>query len=241
MSIINRFLSAVTEPEFKLARDLTAMAIADGEVTPEEKEAMSTICKLEGIDESKLLVSLRGGYENVKNEMPSSREEREGYLRNLIKLIGADGYAAPQEVYLFQIVASKMGLNQMDVVSLFLLTTTHEYFTGDTGIRVFASFLENYIAPKVKSEIANRESLSTIYNTVATHTVVSKDSKRDRENLRRNLAHTTATFLENTILIKEFADVGLDFAIMAKQEEMKVYKKYTTGYNSIIGEDSLNA
>ena len=25
MSIINRFLSAVTEPEFKLARDLTAM------------------------------------------------------------------------------------------------------------------------------------------------------------------------------------------------------------------------
>lgn len=51
MSIINRFLSAVTEPEFKLARDLTAMAIADGEVTPEEKEAISTICHLEGIDE----------------------------------------------------------------------------------------------------------------------------------------------------------------------------------------------
>jgi hypothetical protein len=51
MSIINRFLSAVTEPEFKLARDLTAMAIADGEVTPEEKEAITTICHLEVIDE----------------------------------------------------------------------------------------------------------------------------------------------------------------------------------------------
>ena len=50
MSIITRFLSVVTEPEFKLARDLTAMAIADGEVKPEEKEAMSTICHLEGID-----------------------------------------------------------------------------------------------------------------------------------------------------------------------------------------------
>lgn len=229
MSIINRFLSAVTEPEFKLARDLTAMAIADGEITPEEKEAISAICQLEGIDESRLLASLRGGYENANNEMPNSREDREGYLRNLIRLIGADGYAAPQEVYLFQIVASKMGLNQMDVVGLFLLTTTREYFAGDTGSRILASFLKNYIAPKAKTEMANRESLSTIYNTVATHTVVSKDSKRDRENLRRNLAHTTATFLENTILIKEFADVGLDFAMMAKQEEMKIFKRYTTG------------
>ena len=33
MSIMTRFLSAVAEPEFKLACDLTAMAVADGEVT----------------------------------------------------------------------------------------------------------------------------------------------------------------------------------------------------------------
>ena len=99
MSIITRFLSAVTEPEYKLARDLTAMAIADGEVTPEEKEAMSTICHLEGIDESKLLESLRGGYENIHEEMPNSRQEKEVYLRDVIRLIGADGYSAPQEVY----------------------------------------------------------------------------------------------------------------------------------------------
>ena len=229
MSIINRFLSAVTEPEFKLARDLTAMAIADGEVTPEEKEAISAICHLEGINESKLLESLRCGYENAKNEMPNSRKERQEYLRNLIKLIGADGYAAPQEVYLFQIVASKMGLNQMDVVGLFLQTTTRKYFAGDTGSRILASFLKNYIAPKAKSEMANRENLSTIYNTVASHTVVSQDEEFNREMLRRNLAHTTATFLENTILVKEFADIGLDFALMAKQEEMKIYKRYISG------------
>lgn len=36
MSIINRFLSVVTEPEFRLAHDLISMAIADGEVTPEK-------------------------------------------------------------------------------------------------------------------------------------------------------------------------------------------------------------
>ena len=36
-------MTAVTEPQFKLARDLMAMAIADGKITPEEHEAMS--CK----------------------------------------------------------------------------------------------------------------------------------------------------------------------------------------------------
>ena len=226
MSIINRFLSLVTEPEFKLARDLTAMAIADGEVTPEEREAITTICHLEGIDESKLMESLRGGYETVNEEMPNSQQERERYLENLIKLIGADGYAAPQEVFLFQIIASKMELNNMYVIGLFLLTATHKYFAGDAGSRILASFLKNYIDPKTKSEKANRENLRTIYETVAVHTEVVQDEELDREALRQNLARATVTFLENTILIREFADVGLDFSAMVKQEEHNVFKRY---------------
>lgn len=228
MSIITRFLSAVIEPEFKLARDLTAMAIADGEVTLEEKEAMSTICHLEGIDESRLLEALRGGYEHINEEIPNNRQGKEEYLRNLIKLIGADGYAAPQEVYLFQIIASKMGLNQMDVIGLFLLTATRKYFVGDAGSKILASFLKNHIDPKAKSEKANRENLRTIYNTVAIHTEVSQDENVDREVLRQNLARATVTFMENAILIREFADVGLDFAVMAKQEEMTIFKRYTS-------------
>ena len=228
MSIITRFLSAVTEPEYKLARDLTAMAIADGEVTPEEKEAMSTICHLEGIDESKLLESLRGGYENIHEEMPNSRQEKEVYLRDVIRLIGADGYSAPQEVYLFQIIASRMGLNQMDVIGLFLLTATRQYFRGDAGARILASFLKNYIDPKGKTERNNRENLRTIYETVAINTPVSQDIEVDKEILRQNLARATEAFMENKILIKEFADVGLNFSAMAKQEELNVFKRYTS-------------
>ena len=140
MSIITRFLAVVTEPQFKLARDLTAMSIADGQVTPEEKEALSTICHLEGVDETKLMDALRGGYDTVSEEIPNSRQEKEVYLRDVIRLIGADGYSAPQEVYLFQIIASRMGLNQMDVIGLFLLTATRQYFQGDAGARILASF-----------------------------------------------------------------------------------------------------
>lgn len=228
MSIITRFMGKVTEPEFKLARNLIAMAIADGEITSEEKEAMRAICHLEGIDEAQLLDALQGGYEHVNEEMPNSRQEKEGYLRNLIRLIGADGYAAPHEIYMFQIIAGKMGLNQMDVIGLFLLTATHKYFVGDAGARVLASFLKNYIDPKAKTEKSNRENLRIIYDTVASHTEICQDRERDKEVLRQNLARATMTFLENTILIREFADVGLDFSMMVKQEEQNVYIHYTS-------------
>ena len=228
MSIITRFLSVVTEPQFKLARDLTAMAIADGQVTPDEKEAMSTICHLEGVDETKLMEALQGGYDKISEEMPSSRQEKEIYLRDIIKLIGADCYSAPQEIYLFQIIASRMGLNQMDVIGLFLLTATRLYFKGDAGAKILASFLRNYIDPKGKAEKDNRENLRTIYETVASNTPISQDEELDKEILRQNLNRATDAFLENKILIKEFADVGLDFAVMAKQEEMKIFKRYTS-------------
>ena len=79
-----------------------------------------------------------------------------------------------------------------------------------------------------KSEKANRENLRTIYETVATFTEVSQDIELDREVLRQNLARATVTFLENTILIREFADVGLNFALMAKQEEQNVFKRYSS-------------
>ena len=229
MSIITRFLTAVTEPEYKLARDLTAMAIADGQVTPEEKEAMSMICHLEGVDEDKLMDALRGGYDAVSEEIPNSRQEKEVYLRDVIRLIGADGYSAPQEVYLFQIIASRMGLNQMDVIGLFLLTATRQYFQGNAGARILASFLKNYIDPKGKTESSNRENLRTIYETVAINTPVSQDVEVDKEILRQNLARATEAFMENKILVKEFADVGLNFPAMAKQEELNVFKRYTSG------------
>ena len=228
MSIITKFLSVVTEPQFKLARDLTAMAVADGEITPEEKEAMSTICHLEGVDEKKLLDALRGGYENVDEEIPKTRHDKEGYLRDVIKLIGADGYAAPQEVYLFQIIAGRMGLNQMDVIGLFLLTATHQYFKGDLGSRILASFLKNFIDPKGKSEMDNRNNLRSIYETVANNSEIRHDVEVDTEILHQNLSRATETFLENGILIREFGDIGIDFPAMLVQEESFVLKRYTS-------------
>ena len=221
MSIISKFLTVVTEPQFKLARDLTAMAIADGEVTPEEKEAMTAICHLEGIDETKLMEALRGGYDNIDEEMPKTRKDRETYLRDIIRLIGADGYTAPQEIYLFQIIASRMGLNQMNVIGLFLMTTTHQYFQGDIGSKVLKSFLENYIDPKKKGNEVWRHHLHTIYETVAMNT------ENDNRLLAQNLSKATQALLMNKILVDEFSHVGLDFQCILEEEELQVLEQYT--------------
>jgi uncharacterized tellurite resistance protein B-like protein len=226
MSIITKFLAVVTEPQFKLARDLTAMAIADGHVTPEEMEAMKTICHLEGVDEMKLMEALQGGYDHVNEEMPKTHEGREAYLRDIIKLIGADGYAAPQEVYLFQIIAGRMGLNQMNVLSIVILTTTHKYFQGAAGTKTFASFIKNFIDSKGKTEKANRENLRVLYDTVVQNTEISQDVALNQEILRQNLARATEAFLENSILMKEFEDIGVDFPAMLEQEELFALKRY---------------
>ena len=162
-------MTAVTEPQFKLARDLMAMAIADGKITPEEHEAMSSICHIEHIDEHQLMESLSTSNGSVC-EIPPTIKEREEYLRDLILLIGADSYSAPQEIYLFQIIASRMGLNQMNVIGLFLMTTTHQFFQGDIGCKVLKSFLENFIDPKKKGDEIWRQHLHTIYETVAMNT-----------------------------------------------------------------------
>ena len=226
MSIINRFLTVVTEPEIKLARDLTAMAIADGEVTPEEKEAICALCHIEGIDERKLLENLKGRHEPTEEGIPKERRAKEDYLKTLIRLIGADGYAAPQEIYLFQIIASKLGLNQMDVVGLFMLTSNRQYFRGDVGAKILNSFLRNQIDPMGKTEKENRDNLRAIYETIAANTNNLQNDEAYIELLRRNLAKATETFLENKILIDGFKRAGLDFCRILKEEERKVYLKY---------------
>jgi len=226
MGIVN-YLSVIKEPQFKLARDLTAMALADGEITPEEKEAINAICQLENIDETTLMEHLQDGNdEDAEVQIPQERKEKENYLKELIKIIGADEYAAPQEIYLLQIIASRMGLNKMDVMGLFLLNTTHQYFKGDAGIMIFSSFLKNHIDPEGKDEKENRDNIRAIYETIADNTERLQDPEADRELLRQNLERATETFMENQILIEEFQNMNLDFVQMLKEEELRTFQKY---------------
>lgn len=227
MSLLTRFITSVTDPHFMLARDLMALAVADGEITNEEKEAISVICHLEGVDEEQLMNSLQKAEEHFSIRLPESRKEKEGYLRELILLIGADEYCSPQEVYLFQIIASKMGLNQMDIVGVFMMTATHAYFRGDVGSKVLASFLKNYIDPIGRTLNQNRDGIRSMYETVAMNIEFHNDIDVYCQLLKDNLIRTTEALRENQILINGFRRIGIDFLQLLKEEEKFVFNQYT--------------
>jgi hypothetical protein len=222
MSLITKFITAVTEPQFMLARDLMALAVADGEVTEEEQEAISNICHIEGIDEEHLINNLQRNTEHFPLYVPQTRKEKEEYLRDLILLIGSDEYCSPQEVYLFQIVASKMGLNQMDIVGLFMTTATHAYFKGDVGSKVLASFLKNYIDPIGRTEQQNMEGLRKMYETVANSIESSNDGQAYKALLHESLSKATQALLENQILHNGFQRIGIDFANLLNSIESQI-------------------
>lgn len=226
MSIIARLLTEATNPQVMIARDLLAMALADGKITPDEKETISAICASEGVSEAQLAEAFHGNDDSANQKVLRTRQEKMEYMRSLIKLIGADGYTSPQEANLFQIIASRIGLTQKDVLTLFLTTTTHQYFKGSTGTKVLNSFIQNFIDPKGKTEAENRRCLRATYDTVASHIVRGQDKTQYAERLRRSFARTSNAFLSNKILIKEYEDIGADFYIMVKQEELRALKKY---------------
>lgn len=226
MSIITRFLSQVTDKQFKLARDLISMAMADGEVTLKEVEAIKEICQKEGISEEQLKECLEGNYSNIRSEMPRTKIERENYLANLIYIIGADEYCAPQEIYLFQIIAGRMGLNNMHVVSLFILFASDEFFRGLQSKKILCSFLKNYIDPVGKYYDENMKHIRLMYDTVARHTERLENPDENQKQLERNLRRATQVLLENEILVNEFAKVKLNFERLLQVEEQRALLKY---------------
>lgn len=226
MSIITRFLSQVTDKQFKLARDLISMAMADGEVTLKEVEAIKEICQKEGISEEQLKECLEGNYSNIRSDMPRTKIERENYLANLIYIIGADEYCAPQEIYLFQIIAGRMGLNNMHVVSLFILFASDEFFRGLQSKKILCSFLKNYIDPVGKYYDENMKHIRLMYDTVAKHTERLENPDENQKQLERNLRRATQVLLENEILVNEFAKVKLNFERLLQVEEQRALLKY---------------
>lgn len=226
MSMITHFMGAVAEPQFILARDVLALAIADGEITQEEREAISHICHIEGVDEMTFMQTVQEGKEHFEVHMPQSRKEKEDYLRELILLIGADEYCSPQEAFLFQIIASKMGLSQMDVVGLFMLNSNHINFRGDVGSKVLASFLKNYIDPIGRTEKQNRQGVHRIYETIAASTDTQLSTEEYASTLKNHLARTTELLKENQILIRDFHHIGIDYLRLLKEEETSVFRQF---------------
>lgn len=100
-------------------RNLVVMAMADGQIGEREVNLIADRCAQLGLDEGDLHDAiLRGLDDDAALELPTSAEERERLMVDLIRMMGADGRLDESEKRLFALAAVKMeisseGLNRL--------------------------------------------------------------------------------------------------------------------------------
>lgn len=212
MAVLAEIMKIASDNDFTLAKDLMALALADGKITKEEEQALSTMCS-----------NFRMSEENL---MSATKKEKEDYLVKMIRMMGADGESATHEIFLLEMIASKLGFSRMHLVSLVLLNATRKNFPNDYGAKVLSTFMNNIVDPKGKSDKQNHDNIAKVYDDIAQSIPVSDDPKEDKEILEKAFARVSRMMLEDGLLMKEFSSAGLNLQEMLEYEGRKALKKW---------------
>jgi uncharacterized tellurite resistance protein B-like protein len=229
MGLLVKIFNEASDTEFKLAQDLVAIAIADGEISEAEKQIISSICQSEGITDEMAKDSILGsGDESIINsEMPASRRDRADYLTKLIRVMCVDGESSQMEIYLLEIIASKMGINHMELVSLLLMTASRRNFPGDIGSRALSSFLKNAIDPKARTMRETHDNLRKLFDLMAENVPQRQNAYEDRDAFIHAMDTATDLLLTNTLLAREFRSMGVDFEALLREERELAISRWT--------------
>jgi uncharacterized tellurite resistance protein B-like protein len=223
MGLLVRLFNDASDTDFKLAQDLVAIAVADGEISEAERKTITEICHKEGISDDTVNDCLMGFDEDSKVLIPTKRKEKAGYLTKLIRVMGIDGESSHMEIYLLEIIASKMGFSHMELISLVLMTATRTFFSGDTGARTLSSFLRNVIDPKGKNLRQNRDNLKKIFDLMAENVPQLQNEEEDKAAFEKAMNAATVLLLKNSLLCNEFRMMGIDFVtVLADEREMAI-------------------
>ena len=226
MGLLVRLFNDASDTDFKLAQDLVAIAVADGEISEAERKTITEICQKEGISDDTVNDCLMGFDEDSKVLIPTKRKEKAGYLTKLIRVMGIDGESSHMEIYLLEIIASKMGFSHMELVSLVLMTATRTFFSGDTGSRTLSSFLRNVIDPKGKNLRQNRDNLKKIFDLMAENVPQLQNEEEDKAAFEKAMNAATVLLLENSLLCSEFRMMGIDFETVLMDEREQAIRRW---------------
>lgn len=226
MGLLTKIFNDVSDTEFKLAQDLVAIAIADGEISDAERKLIIDICQREGISSETVNDNLLGFDKDVKSLVPVKHRDKTDYITNLIRVMCIDGQSTHMEIYLLEIIASKMGINHMELVSLVLMTATRRFFSGDTGTRALTSFLHNEVDPKGKSLHDNRNNIKKLFDMMAENVPQLKDEEEDKVAFVKAINAATEMLMENSLLCNEFRSIGIDFETVLMDEREKTIRRW---------------
>ena len=223
MGLLAKLFNDASDTEFKLAQDLVAIAIADGEISEAERKTIIEICHKEGVSDDTVNDCLMGFDKDVKALIPAKRKEKTDYITKLIRVMGVDGISSHMEIYLLEIIASKMGFSHLDLVSLVLMTATRTFFSGDTGSRTLSSFLHNVIDPKGKNLRENRDNIKKIFDIMAENVPQLQNEEEDKAAFVKAMNAVTDLLMENSLLCNEFRMMGIDFeTVLMDEREMAI-------------------
>ena len=226
MGLLTKLFNNASDADFKLAQDLVAIAIADGEISEAERKVIVEICQKEGVSKETVNDYFLGYDEEAMSKMPAKHLEKINYLANLIRVMVVDGDSSHLEIYLLEIIASKLGIGHMELVSLLLMTATHRNFPGDIGAKALASFLHNVIDPKGKKLNDNRDNLKMLFDIMAENVPQLQNEVEGKAALVKAMNAATNLLMENTLLCNEFRSMGIDFEMVLMDEREQAIRRW---------------
>lgn len=225
--LLTEMMRIASDNDFSLAKDLLVLAMADGKVGEEEKQTLSKICSDLDLTEERIAELIVSRSDSESYSFAKTPKQKEDYLVKMIRMMGADGESATEEIFLLEMIASKLGFSRMHLTSLVLLNATRKNFPNDYGAKVLSSFLENIVDPKGKSDRQNHDNIARVYNDIAKTTTSSDDPAEDKELLKNAFGRVTRMMLEDTLLVKEFNSAGLDLRELLEFESRKALARWT--------------
>lgn len=225
--LLTEMMRIASDNDFSLAKDLLVLAMADGKVGEEEKQTLSKICSDLDLTEERIAELIVSRSDSESYSFAKTPKQKEDYLVKMIRMMGADGESATEEIFLLEMIASKLGFSRMHLTSLVLLNATRKNFPNDYGAKVLSSFLENIVDPKGKSDRQNHDNIARVYNDIAKATTSSDNPAEDKELLKNAFGRVTRMMLEDTLLVKEFNSAGLDLRELLEFESRKALARWT--------------
>ncbi|MEM9367913.1 MAG: TerB family tellurite resistance protein [Planctomycetota bacterium] len=95
----------------RLLRNMVVMALADGSFSQREVNLLADRCLELGMGQPELEAALSYGLsDDAALELPDTPEQQHALLRELIRMMAADGVLEESEKRLFALAAAKMGV-----------------------------------------------------------------------------------------------------------------------------------
>ena len=143
MGIVDWFTNDLSTEERALTRDLLSVAIADHEFSEEEQKTILEICETEDISLVEMMDSIRDKKSGAR--LLRSTDEKKRYLLHLIKMMSADGRFPSIELHISEVVAKKLEVNPMLLLSFVLDEINDNRISKDEGVVIINNFVRHYI------------------------------------------------------------------------------------------------